>query len=280
MDAMIDVDVKPAGKYLAESRDHLDSMQVDLLVLEESGGRVDEERVSRIFRAVHSIQGGAGIFELVKIGELAHQMESVLMFLRSGTPDLTQDRVRGLLRATVHMRELIQNPGTSNRADIAELMGALGSLCVVHRTSPDSFTDRAHRGGMRLRVLLAEDDFASRLVLQTFLSRYGACHIAVNGREAVEAVRAALERGQKYDLICMDIMMPEIDGREAVRQVRALEAELGIHSTYGAKIIMTTAVDDVKEVIRCFQELCDGYLVKPIELTQLLNQMKSYQLIQ
>jgi len=125
-----------------------------------------------------------------------------------------------------------------------------------------------------------EDDFASRLLLQTFLSRYGECHVAVNGKEAVEAFRSALKRGETYDLICMDIMMPEMDGREAVRQVRALEEEHGIFSTSGAKIIMTTAVDDIREVIRCFRELCDAYLVKPIDLTKLLSQMKSYQLVQ
>jgi two-component system chemotaxis response regulator CheY len=101
----------------------------------------------------------------------------------------------------------------------------------------------------------------------------------VNGKEAVEACRFVLEHGQKYDLICMDIMMPEMDGREAVRQVRAMEQAQGISSTYGAKIIMTTAVQDIKEVIRCFQELCDSYLMKPVDLDQLLSQMKAYELI-
>jgi two-component system, chemotaxis family, chemotaxis protein CheY len=129
------------------------------------------------------------------------------------------------------------------------------------------------------RVLLVEDDFSSRLLLQTFLSRYGECHIAVNGKEAVEAARSALERGLRYDLICMDIMMPEMDGREAVQRIRALEVEHGILSTYGAKIIMTTAVDDIKEVVRCYQELCDGYLLKPVDLNQLLEQMKACHLI-
>jgi DNA-binding response OmpR family regulator len=42
---------------------------------------------------------------------------------------------------------------------------------------------------------------------------------------------------------------------------------------------MTTAVDDVKDVARCFNDLCDGYLIKPIDLAQLLSQMKSYQLV-
>src|SRR5690242_10514905 len=92
-----------------------------------------------------------------------------------------------------------------------------------------------------LKTLIVEDDFSSRLILQTFLSHYGECHIAVNGREAVEAFRSALESGQAYGLVCMDIMMPEMDGREAVKQVRALEQAYGIPSTSDVKIIMTTA---------------------------------------
>jgi two-component system chemotaxis response regulator CheY len=117
------------------------------------------------------------------------------------------------------------------------------------------------------------------LLLQTFLTRFGPCHIAVNGREAVEAFRSTFEQGQRYDLICMDIMMPVMDGREAVRQIRALEVAHGILSTSGVKIVMTTALEEVKEVIRCFQELCDAYLMKPIDLAQLLDHMKSYQLV-
>jgi two-component system chemotaxis response regulator CheY len=78
----------------------------------------------------------------------------------------------------------------------------------------------------------------------------------------------------------MDIMMPEMDGREAVRQVRAMEEAQGVLSTNGAKIIMTTAVNEVKDVIRCFQDLCDAYLVKPIDLAQLLAHMRSYKLVE
>jgi two-component system chemotaxis response regulator CheY len=175
-----------------------------------------------------------------------------------------------LLRATDRLRELIRNPGASNQADISGIKAALVGLSASAREEPD--------GG--LRMLLVEDDFSSRLVLQTFLARHGECHVAVNGREAVEAFRTSLERGQRYHLICMDIMMPEMDGREAVRQIRAMEEARGILSTSGAKIIMTTAVDDIKEVIRCFQELCDAYLVKPIELSKLLDCMRSFQLVQ
>jgi two-component system chemotaxis response regulator CheY len=74
-------------------------------------------------------------------------------------------------------------------------------------------------------------------------------------------------------------MMPEMDGREAVRRVRALEEEHGILSTRGAKIIMTTAMDDLKDVAQCFHELCDSYLTKPINLAQLLGLMKAHDLV-
>jgi two-component system chemotaxis response regulator CheY len=280
---MINLDDELAEEYLAESRHHVAKLQTDLLDIEARGAAIEEEAVNRAFRAVHSIKGGASLFDLVKIRELAHKTEDVLALIRSREMIPTQDRISVLLSATDRLNELIQNPANSNQADITKILTALAALPMDSPASAQkgytSAVDQAPQGNRQLRVLIVEDDFTSRLLLQTFLSRYGECHIAVNGKEAVEAFRAALEQGQIYDLICMDIMMPEMDGREAVRHVRGIEEAHGIFSNAGAKIIMTTAVNDLKEVIRCFQELCDCYLVKPIDLTQLLSQLKSFQLV-
>ncbi len=275
--SMIDLEDELAQDYLAECREQLLAVEADLFTIQDACAPYNDELVERVFRAVHWVRGGASVFDLGKIGELALRTENVLAMIRSRELAPTPDRVRVLLDATDGLRNLIQAPGASNQADIAGITAALTELCgaPAHRLS----TTPAHPAGKTLRVLLVEDDFSSRLLLQTFLSGYGECHIAVNGREAVDAFRSALEHGQRYDLICMDIMMPEMDGREAVRRVRALEEEFGILSTRGAKIIMTTAVDDVKEVVHCFQELCDAYLTKPVDLGTLLGQLKSYQLI-
>jgi two-component system chemotaxis response regulator CheY len=126
-----------------------------------------------------------------------------------------------------------------------------------------------------MKTLIVEDDFTSRLFLQTLLSRYGECHIAVDGVEAVEAFRMAAGNGSPYDLICMDIMMPNMDGQEALGKVRAFEEAHGIAPPHGVKIVMTTAVKEIKEVFRSFEALCDDYLVKPIDTAELLGKLRS-----
>ena len=135
------------------------------------------------------------------------------------------------------------------------------------------------QGVVEMRTLIVEDDFTCRLLLQTLLSRYGDCHIAVNGREAVDAFHHALDGGQPYDLICMDIMLPEMDGQSAVKEIRACEEARGTLSTEGVKIIMTTALDDVKNVVESFKLLCDAYVFKPIDTGNLINHLKYLRLI-
>lgn len=280
---MIDLDNELAQNYLADCTEHLAAIESDLLAIKMGGTLIDEPRLGRIFRAVHSVWGGASFFELNRIQELASKMEEVLAHIRSDKTAPTPEHIRILLLATDRLSQLIRQPAASNQADIAGIIAALDSLRAGNSFAASqagvTVLNRADRTSGPLRMLLAEDDLSCRLVLQTFLSRYGECHVAVNGTEAVEAFRIAMERGQVYDLICMDILMPEMNGREAVRLIRAMEEAHGILSTSGAKIIMTTTVEDAKEVILCFHELCDAYLMKPIDLTELIGQMKRYQLV-
>ncbi len=125
-----------------------------------------------------------------------------------------------------------------------------------------------------MKSLVVEDEFTSRLILLEILKSYGPCHVAMNGREALEAVRAALEARDPYDLICLDIMMPEMDGQEALQRIREEEENRGIPSTRGAKILMTTSLKDIKNVSKAFYSLCDGYLTKPIQKEKLLEELR------
>ena len=131
-----------------------------------------------------------------------------------------------------------------------------------------------------MNVLIVEDDFSSRLLLQKLLAPFGECDIAVNGKEAVFGFRTALEDGQPYSLVCLDIMMAEMGGHAALKEMRALEEARGIVSTEGAKIIMITALADIKNVSSAYNELCDGYLVKPIDQSKMIELLKELKFVE
>jgi two-component system chemotaxis response regulator CheY len=130
-----------------------------------------------------------------------------------------------------------------------------------------------------MRTLIVEDDFTSRLLLQSFLTEYGECHIAVNGKEAVAAFRAAQESGKAYDLICLDIMMPEMDGHTALNEIRTMEEAAGTLPAKRVKIIMATALNDVGSVVQSIKGSCDAYLVKPVHKKELLDHIKDLHLV-
>jgi len=125
-------------------------------------------------------------------------------------------------------------------------------------------------------VLLIEDDPDTGDSIKAMLELSG--HDVLWARHGREAM-GLLQHSARPDVILTDILMPEIDWKEAARQIRTLEAARGVLSTYGAKIIMTTAVNDMKEVIRSFQELCDAYLCKPIDTAELLGHLRTFRLV-
>jgi len=125
-----------------------------------------------------------------------------------------------------------------------------------------------------MKILIAEDDAVSSKVLECFLAPLGACECVKNGKLAIDAVRRALAEDKPYDLICLDIMMPEVDGQGALTMIRALEANHDKMLGEGAKILMTTALGDSKNVLSAFKENCDGYMVKPIDKAKLMTKLK------
>ncbi|MFP4672786.1 MAG: response regulator [Desulfohalobiaceae bacterium] len=125
-----------------------------------------------------------------------------------------------------------------------------------------------------MRILIAEDDFYSRKVLEKFLHAYGDCDVAANGEEAVESFRMAWEEKQPYDLVLLDIMMPGTDGQQALKQIRGFERSKGIIGFGEAKVVMVTALDDPKSVVRAFYDGgASSYVVKPIQNDKLREEL-------
>ncbi|MBK7455781.1 MAG: response regulator [Anaerolineales bacterium] len=130
-----------------------------------------------------------------------------------------------------------------------------------------------------MKSLIVEDDFASRLLMQNFLLPHGESHVAINGKEAITAFSIAINSSEPYQLVCLDIMMPEMDGQTALKEIRTIEESRGIMLGDGVKIIMTTALSDIDNKIKAVNEFCDGYLVKPIDRSKLLELIRSFGLI-
>ena len=130
-----------------------------------------------------------------------------------------------------------------------------------------------------MRILIAEDDFASRKVVLKFLSVYGECDVTVDGMEAVDAFMMALEEDKPYDLICLDVMMPVMDGYQALKSIRKIEKEHGISEDDMAKIIMTTALNEEKNVKKAFELGCTVYCAKPIDMAKLKSTLVMLELI-
>ncbi len=125
-----------------------------------------------------------------------------------------------------------------------------------------------------MRILIAEDDFTARRVLKEILFPLGDCDIVVDGEEAVHAFRLAREEKRPFDLVCMDIMMPNMDGQEALCRIREMEKRLDVKGSNEVKVIMITALGDPKTVVDAFYYGgATSYLVKPIDTRKLMAEV-------
>ncbi len=125
-----------------------------------------------------------------------------------------------------------------------------------------------------MKILVAEDDQVSRIVIQKYLSTLGQVSVAENGAQAIQMFKEAFEGENRYDLLCLDIMMPEMSGQQVLLDVREFEKEKGIPVPDGVKVIMTTGLNDAENVVGAFKNGCEAYITKPIDKKQLVSEIK------
>jgi len=123
------------------------------------------------------------------------------------------------------------------------------------------------------RILIVEDDFLGRNLLSRIVAGFGSVDTAVDGQEAVDAVKAAFEAGSPYDLVLLDIMMPGKDGHTALREIREFERSKEVFASDGCKVVMTTALGDAKNVMSAFKNQCEGYITKPYTVESVTDQI-------
>ncbi|ABB38491.1 response regulator receiver protein [Oleidesulfovibrio alaskensis G20] len=127
-----------------------------------------------------------------------------------------------------------------------------------------------------MKFLIVDDDFDSRRLVQKILHPFGYVDVATDGEEGVEAFRTALKDGEPYSLITLDILMPNIDGQQALREIREIEKEMGVSAENAVKVIMISGLDDSKELHDAFfLGEATSYIVKPIRRQLLLDEITS-----
>ncbi|MCP4750269.1 MAG: response regulator [Proteobacteria bacterium] len=125
-----------------------------------------------------------------------------------------------------------------------------------------------------MKILIVDDDLINRKFLKAMLTGYGETDMAADGVEAVEYVKKGLETNDVYDVVFLDIMMPNMDGHQTLQKIREIEDENNIVVGDGSKIVMVTALANKENVLSAFSDGCEYYLVKPLQQTRLFDLMK------
>ena len=123
-----------------------------------------------------------------------------------------------------------------------------------------------------MKMLVADDELNNRVLLRKILESYGGVDLVVDGQEAVDAFKLAHSENVPYDVIFMDIMMPNMDGHQAVQTMRKQEAEMGIMPQDEVKVVMVTALDSAKDAMQAYyRDGCTDYVTKPITKSKIDN---------
>lgn len=127
--------------------------------------------------------------------------------------------------------------------------------------------------------LVVEDDAISRRFLQSMLEQHGAVECVENGDDAVRVFSEAFDSGHPFDLVCLDIMMPGMDGHEVLVELRKYERSKGVAIGDGVKVIITSALGDSENVLRAYMGRCGAYCVKPIDPNDFCEHLQKLGLI-
>lgn len=130
-----------------------------------------------------------------------------------------------------------------------------------------------------MRILIAEDVQLMQKLLGKLLEPYGEISFAKDGREALSKFQESIHTKAYFDLICLDINLPEINGLEVLKNIRAGEKLNHIPVKNRAKIVMVSSTNDANIVVKAINLGCNGYIVKPFSKDKIVNELKKLGLI-
>jgi PAS domain S-box-containing protein len=212
---------------------------------------------------------GLGSAEVESLGEIArgHATQRIVMFTPAARHELQPSSASSAftgylikpLRAASLAARLTMTPDV-----MAPDLAGDGPI-----EAPDQVETRSIAPSQSLSILVAEDNEINALLMRSLLTRLGhQAVITTNGEEALESWLAAKSAGAPYDLVLMDIQMPQLDGIETTKRIRSLEAGQPGRQT---PILALTANTLVEDRYACFEAGMDGFLIKPLDREKLAD---------
>ncbi|OGI12056.1 MAG: hypothetical protein A2Y40_07880 [Candidatus Margulisbacteria bacterium GWF2_35_9] len=130
-----------------------------------------------------------------------------------------------------------------------------------------------------MNALIIDDDVVSCKKLSEILEPYATCSVFYEGKKAIEAYDSIIRKGDKIDLITLDIAMPLFDGIDTLKELRSIESNYHINKDDSAIIIMITSSFDKHKITESFEKGCNDYIIKPFDEKKLLARLKSNNLL-
>ena len=124
-----------------------------------------------------------------------------------------------------------------------------------------------------MKILVVDDEVVSRKKMMKIAQDFGACEGVQNGKAALEMIKTALEQWKLYDLITLDVAMPDMSGTQVLTLIRKMEEERGLLEEERAKILMVTSHSDMETVKACVGK-CNGYVIKPFNKEVMVDKLK------
>lgn len=130
-----------------------------------------------------------------------------------------------------------------------------------------------------MRILIVDDELVSREKIHSIMKNYGDCTVVTGGRAAVASFKNALQNNSPFHVVTLDISMPDMDGKDVLRQIRDAERAANITHEKRTKVIMLTAHADRDNIQGSLRADCDDYLLKPFNKELVEEKLKNLKLI-
>ena len=125
-----------------------------------------------------------------------------------------------------------------------------------------------------MRILIVDDDTQNRKLLMDIASKMGECEEADGGQAALDAFKAAWEDWRPFNLIFLDVLMPDMDGRQVLLKIKEIEKEKKMSEQHQVRVIVVTGVSEEETVLDCVRNGCDEFIVKPIDVKLVFEKIK------